>query len=129
ALADVRHLGRHVKLAADAVAAEGLDDAVAVATMGKLEDRRADVADPLVGADLGDAEPQGLAGDVDELLRLGGGGAADDVHLRAVAEVAVEGGGDVDVEDVAGLEGALTRDPVTDDLVDRGADRAREALV
>jgi hypothetical protein len=70
-----------------------------------------------------------LAGDVDQLLGVGGGLAADDVHLGAVAEVAAQRGGDVEVDDVAGEEHAVARDAVADDLVGRGADRLREALV
>jgi hypothetical protein len=51
-----------VELAADAVAAERLDDAVAVLLAGEVGDGLADVADALAGADLADAEPQATRG-------------------------------------------------------------------
>ena len=50
-------------------------------------------------------------------------------HFARVAVVAVMNNGNVDVYDVAVFEGQRAGDPVTDDLVDGGADRARESLV
>src|SRR5690606_38845945 len=78
---------------------------------------------------LEDASEHGRAGHLDQAPGLQRG-LADEVHPAGVAVPAVLDDGDVDIDDVAlpqhlGLAG----DAVADDVVDRGADRRREALV
>ena len=58
-----------------------------------------------------------------------GGGLADEVHAAGVAVEAVADHGDVDVDDVAGLQALIVRDAVADDVIDRGADGLGEAAV
>jgi hypothetical protein len=54
---------------------------------------------------------------------------AREEHAAGVAVPAVENRGDVDVDDVAVLQPLLARDAVAHDVVDRGADRFREAAI
>jgi hypothetical protein len=57
------------------------------------------------------------------------GWITDEHHLAGVAVVAVLYDGDIDIQDVAGLELALARDAVTHLMIDRGADRLGKTLV
>ena len=111
--------GAVVEQPADAVAAEIADDAVAVA-FGVALDRVGDVAEPVAGPRLLEAEHQAFVGDVDQLARLQRH-VADQVHAAGVAVPAVEDRRDVDVDDVAVLERLVARDSVADDMVDRDA--------
>ena len=54
---------------------------------------------------------------------------ADKEHPAGVAVPTVEDHGHVDIEDVAVHQPALARNAVTDDMVDRGANRFRKAAV
>ncbi|MPM79469.1 hypothetical protein SDC9_126503 [bioreactor metagenome] len=58
-----------------------------------------------------------------------GGDVTTEERVAVVTVHAVLVCGDVDLDDVTVLERALVRDPVTDDLVHRGADRLGEAPV
>src|SRR6266851_9384023 len=75
----------------------------------------------------GDAAHHRLIGDVDQPPRLDRDTLADKKHPARVAVPAIEDHGDVDIEDVALHQPPVARDAVTDDMVDRGADRFREA--
>jgi hypothetical protein len=75
------------------------------------------------------AMPRIIAGDVDQLPRFDRDALANEKHPARVAVPAIEDHGDVDIEDVALHQPPVARDTVTDDMVDRGADRFREAAV
>jgi len=84
----------------------------------------ADVAQPDAGLDLDDALPHGVVGECAQAF--GGDGAfAHDEHAAGVAMPAVLDDGDVQIDDVAVLQGAVVGDAVADLVVDRGADRFR----
>ena len=117
--AGVDDLGAVVEQAADAVAAEIADDAVAV-RLGMALDGVGDVAEMVAGPRLLDAEHQAFVGDVDQLARLQRD-VADQVHAAGVAVPAVDDRGHVDVDDVAVLERLVAGDAVADDMVDRDA--------
>ncbi len=72
--------------------------------------------------DLADAQPHRIEGDFAQALGLDRRGA-DIEHAAAVAVEAVLDDRDVDVDDVAGLEGLLTGNAVAHDVVDGGAQR------
>ena len=69
-----------------------------------------------------DAEPHALVGDLAQAPRLDRR-LADVEHAAGVAVEAVLDDGDVDVDDVAGLQSLVARHAVAHDVVDRGADR------
>lgn len=97
------------------------DDGIA-ATRGERLDRRADVAEPVARHALGDRCVERGARRDDEIAS----GLADDTdgdRTGGVAAIAVLEAGEVDPDDVALAEhGALARDTVDHDLVDRGAE-------
>ena len=127
-LAIVADERRRVKHSADSVPAEDCHDRISVGSSHGSASR-ADIADEMPRLDRADAFLHDLACDVDEPLSLGRGFAADDVHSRGVGEIAVEIGGDVDVDDVARLKNFVGgRNPVADDVIDRSADAFRKAL-
>src|SRR4051794_29539049 len=117
--AGVDDLGAVVKDAADAVAAEIADDAIALA-FGMALDRIGDVAEMVAGPGLFEAEHQAFVGHVDQLASFQGY-VPDEVHAAGIAVPAVENRRDVDVDDVAVLENLVARDAVADDMVDRDA--------
>src|SRR5688572_24797703 len=96
--AGVDDLGRIVEDAAEAVAAEIADDAVAIG-LGVGLDGMADVAEMVAGPGRGDAADHALIGHVDEAARLDPD-VADQEHAAGVPVPAVEDDGDVDVDDV-----------------------------
>src|SRR5688572_15600634 len=120
-------LGAVVEDAAEAVAAEIADDAVAIG-LGVGLDGVADVAEMGAGPGGGDAADHAFVGHVDEAPRLYAD-VADQEHPAGVAVPAVEDDGDVDIDDVAVLQRPLAGDAVADDMVDRGAAAAREAAI
>ena len=117
----VQHLGIFMEVAADAVAAELAHDGKAL-FLGIGLDDVADVAQACAGSHLLDAQPQALPGDIHQTLgqhrRL-----ADHEHAAGVAVEAILDDRDIDVEDVAVLELAVTGDAVADLVVDRRTDR------
>src|SRR5690606_29055751 len=123
----VQYLRILVKDAADAVAAILADDREALALDVAL-DRVPDVAEPGARPDRADAAPHALEGHAREPFaddrRL-----PDEEHAAGVAVKAVFDDRDVDVQDVAAFQHAIARNAVTDDVVDRGADRLREAAI
>jgi len=112
---------REASSSADAVAAELAHDGKAL-LLGVGLDDVADVAQACTGPHLLDAQPQALPGDIHQTLgqhrRL-----ADHEHAAGVAVEAILDDRDIDVEDVAVLELAVTGDAVADLVVDRRADR------
>jgi len=94
----VRNLGGFVEADADAMTNKLVDDRTSFAG-GVVLDHLADVADENPWLKDGDTLHQRFVGDIDDELALGGG-LADDDHLAAVAIVAIEDTGDVDVADV-----------------------------
>jgi hypothetical protein len=106
----------------DAVAAVGLDNA-AVVGFGDLFDRVAIVAEERAGFYELDRFFEAVAGGLDDSHAVGVlVGFADVVGLVQVAVEAAVVEGDVDVEDVAVLEGALVGDAVADYFVGGCAD-------
>src|SRR5690606_16632657 len=127
-LAVMQHLRVVVVDLADAVAAVLADHAEALG-LGVLLDRVADVAQGRARLHRADAAEHGLAGGLDQAPGHHRG-LAHVVHAAGVAVPAILDHGDVDVEDVAVLEDlARAGNAVADDVVDRGADRGREAAV
>src|SRR5690349_10243243 len=111
-LAVVQDLRLLMELAADAVTAELAHDREP-GFLGTRLDGGADVAQARARAHGADAFPHALVGDVDEAARLDAR-LADVEHAAAVAVVAVLDYRDVDVQDVARLEDALTGHAVAD---------------
>ncbi len=93
-----------------------------------LEDEGPDVAEESALFHFGDGQLEALARHLGHLAGLFAD-VADEEGRRRVAVEALEDGGDVDVDDVAVLEHLFTGDAVTHDLVDRGADALRKAVV
>src|SRR5262249_54052199 len=112
----------------DAVAAEIAHNRIAVA-LGVALDCVADGAYPETGPHDGNAAHHRLIGNVDQPLRLDRAALADEIHPAGIAVPAVEDHGAVDAENVALHQPALARDAVTDDVVDRGADRFGETAI
>ena len=120
----VQHLRLLVELPADAVAAELAHDARSRGSRRSFWIVCADVAEVRAGPHGADAAPHRLVGDVDQPPRLDRR-RADVEHAARVAVEAVLDHGDVDVDDVAGLQLLVAGDAVADDVVDRRADRRR----
>ena len=121
---DVRPVVEH---AAQAMAAEVAHHAAALA-FGISLDRRADIAGRGAGLDRGHAAHQRIIGHLEQPL----GGAADlahAIHAARIAMPAVDDERHVDIEDVALFERARPRNAVADHVVQRGADRFREAAI
>lgn len=113
---------------AEAVAAIILYDAVTLWRCYGIN-RVADIVEVGTGGDAVDAGHHGVVGGGDKLLSLIGN-FADRVHARGVAVVAVEDGGDVDIEDVAfGKYFIFIGNSVADDIVDADAAGFGVALV
>ncbi len=91
-------------------------------------DDMANVAQGGAGADLGQAQAQGLLGYLDQAAgedrRI-----ADKEHLAGVTVVAILDDSDVDVEDITFFQALVAGDAMTDLVVDRGADGAGKTPV
>jgi hypothetical protein len=125
----VRDVGSAVEELVDAVAAVSFHDA-AVAFLSDLFDRVAVVAEEGAGFDEFDRLFQAVAGGLDDAHAVRVlVGFADVVGFVQIAVEAAVVEGDVDVEDVAVLEGALVGDAVADDFVGGGADGFGEVAV
>src|SRR3954467_13015346 len=91
-------------------------------------DCSADVAQPRARTHYADTAPHAFIGDVHQPPGLDAR-LADVIHAARVAMKAVLDHGNVDIEDVAGLQDALARHAVAHLVIDRGADGLRERLV
>ena len=123
----VGHVQVGVELLADPVADEAAHHAEAVA-LGMLLDGPADLVEGSARAHDRDGALEALAGDLDEAAALVVD-VADQEGGVGVAVDAVEVDRDVEVADVAVDQRAVVGDAVADHLVDRGAQRLREAVV
>ncbi len=116
-----------MELPADAVAAEFAHDREAVA-FGVVLDGCADVAQVRSRPDRANALPHCLVGDLAQASSLDRR-RTDVEHAARVAVETILNDGDVDVDDVAGLELLVAGDAVAHDVVHRRADRCRIRLV
>src|SRR6266853_2995402 len=123
----VQNLRFFVKFSPDSMAAELAHDAVAVA-FGVPLDCRPDVTKKSPGVHRPDAEPHTFVRGLAQSFRLDRR-FADVVHAAGIAVKTVFDHGDVDIQDISGLEHALPGNAVADLVVDRGADRLRKGLV
>ena len=112
----------------DAVTAEIAHHGEAL-RLGMGLDRGADGADTRTRPHRLDALHHRLEGDVDEAARFQRNLLAEEEHAAGIAMPAVEDHRHVDVEDVAVHQAPVAGDAVADDVVQRGADGAREAAV
>src|SRR5690606_19546485 len=127
-LAVVQHLRVVVVDLADAVAAVLAHHAETLA-FGVLLDGVADVAQGRARLHRADPAEHGLAGGLDQAPGHHRG-LAHVVHAAGIAVPAVLDDGHIDIQDVAVLQYlARAGDAVADDVVDRSADRRREAAV
>ena len=126
-LAEVRDVRGLVDPLPDTVPHQLAHDAVTVPLAVPL-DRRGDVPDPIAHARLGDALHERLLGDRHQALHVAGD-LAHGVGPRAVRVPAILLHPEVEVDDVALLEGNRVRDAVDDHVVDRDARRSREVAV
>src|SRR6266567_736853 len=119
----VKNLRLLVKCAADAVAAKLAYDRIAV-RLGVALYGRADVAEMSSRLDRPYSPPHRLVSDLAKPLGLD----RRRTNIEHAARVAVKpfvDHGYIDVDDVAGFELLVAGNAVTDDVVDRGADRRR----
>src|SRR5690606_26389236 len=100
----------------------------AALAFGIALDGEADIAGGRARTHGGDASQQALIGDLDQALGLAGY-RADAEHPAGIAMPAIEDQGVVDIDDVAFAQRLVVWDAVTDDVVDRGADRFGVAAV
>ena len=99
-----------------------------IALLDEGLDGVADVAEVRARAHLLDAAPHGFPAGLGEPLR-GQGGLSHVVHAAGVAVETVADHGDVDIDDVAGLQDLVIRDAVADHVVHRGADGLGETPI
>ena len=123
----VQNLRIFVVHAADAMAAV-LAHHGEVAILDEGLDGVSDVAEMRAGLHLFDAAPHGFPARFGQPLR-GQGGFAHVVHAAGVAMETIADHGDVDVQDVAGLQHLVVRDAVAYHMVHRRADGLRETPV
>src|SRR5690606_38187114 len=123
----MQYAGIFVELPSNAMAAELAHHREAVA-LGVTLDDVADVTEMRARADPLDAQPHAFEGDLAQAAS-GDRRLADAIHAAGIAVEAVLDDGDVDVEDVAGLEHLVAGNAVADLVVDGGADRLRERAV
>src|SRR5690606_10189153 len=124
----VQHLRFLVKNLADAVAAVFAHHRVVI-RFGVLLDDVADIAETRARFDHGNRFIQTFLRDQAQALGVAER-LADMEHRAGIAVPAILDDGDVDIDDVAVLEGFLVRrNAVADNFVDRGANRLGEAVV
>src|SRR5258706_12803516 len=121
-------VGKRVEDAPEPVAAEVAHHRAALLVLGEGLDGVADVARRGARLHHGDAAHHGVIRDLDQTLRFALH-LADVIHAARVAVPAIEHDGHVDVEDVAVFQGPVARDAVTDDVIDRGAERVAIAAI
>ena len=107
--------------------AEVSDDRVA-ACFGMALDGSGNVAQAVAGLRVLNADHQAFVRDVDEAASLQRH-VPHQIHATGIAVPAVYDRGDVDVDDVAVLEGTIRRNSMAHDMVDRGAAALRIAAI
>jgi hypothetical protein len=123
----VQNLRILVVHAADAMAAVlAHHGEVAILDVGL--DGVSDVAEVGAGLHLFDAAPHGFPARFGQPLR-GQGGFTHVIHAAGVAMETIADHGDVDVQDVAGLQDLVVRNSMAHDMVHRGADGLRETSI
>src|ERR1043166_2456544 len=123
----VQNLRLFVKLAADAVTAELAYHRKSI-LLGMSLYRMADIAEPGAWSHDSDSPPQALISHVTQAACLDRG-LPDVEHAAGVAVIAILDHGDVDVDDVAGLQTLFARHAVTYHMVYRSADRTWKRLI
>src|SRR5262249_6190268 len=123
----MQDVGPVVEYAAEAMAAEIAHHAAALA-FGVALDGSADIAGSGAGLDGGDAPHERVVGDLEQSLRRARD-LADAIHAARIAVPAVDDERHVDIENVALFQRTRARDAVADHVVERGADRFREATI
>src|SRR6185437_8835309 len=88
----------------------------------------ADIAGGGAGLHDRDAAHHGFVRDVDQPHRLQLD-VTHGVHAAGVAMPAIQNDGDVDIHDIAVVQRLVVGNAVTDDVVDRGADRVTVAAI
>lgn len=111
----------------DTVTAVGADNR-AVPLFGELLDDVAGIAEEHAGLDEFDGGVEAVAGSFDN-ADGGGGGRTDVVSFVEIAVEAAVVDGDVNVDNVAILEGSAVRDSVANDFVHACADGFRKVVV
>ena len=118
------------------VCVEGLADAVTdershhteACALGMILDGATDRIDGLTRADLSNGQFETFTGDANESLRLGVH-RTDEERCIGVAVHPLAKAGDIEVDDVTVSQRPIVGDSVTDDLVDRGAQRLLVTVV
>src|SRR6188472_356391 len=87
-----------------------------------------DVAYPCAWANLTNAGPHRLIGDIDQSLNCGND-LADSEHATCVAVPAIFDDGHIDVDDVALLQALVPGNSMADHMVDGRADRLGESPI
>src|ERR1700730_16514946 len=126
-LAVVQHLRVFVIHTPDAMAAVLAHHRVVV-LLDEALDGMTDIAQVRTRTYRLDAAPHGGEAGLGEALRVRGR-LAHQVHAAGVAVKSVGDHGDVDIDDVAGLQALVIRDAVADHVVYRGADGLGETAV
>lgn len=116
----MQYLRIFVEALADTVAAEFANDAVAL-FLGIALDGIADIAECRARLDFSYAQPHAFIGDLAQTLCLDRW-FADIEHAAGVAMVAILDDRDVDIDDIAILQHLVTRNAMTDLVVDGSAD-------
>ncbi len=120
-------IGGVVENEAETVTAEIAHDRASLG-FGIGLDRMADIAGRRAGADDVDPPHHGVVRDVTKSPGFDAD-VADKEHAARIAVPAIHDHSDVDVYDVAFLEGLWARNPVADDVIDRRADGLGEAAI
>ncbi len=119
--------GRIVEQAADTVAAEIADDAVAM-LFGKALDRMRNVTKRVACARLINPAHHRFVSDFDQPLGFDRH-IADEIGTVGIAVPAINNRGDIDIDDIAVTQRLFRRNTVTDDVIDRCATAVRVAPI
>ena len=81
---------------------------------------RAHIAEPLTWGELVDTQPHAVEGNLCQSLRLAAR-FTHEIHATGVAVESLFDNRDIDIDRITGLERALARNAVTNDMIDRCA--------
>src|ERR671914_1241224 len=123
----MEHLRFFMELTADAMTAILAHDRKTMG-LGVTLDGVADVAQLRARPHLVDPDPQAFIAHLDQTPGPNSG-FTDKEHAAGIPMIAMLDNGDINVDDVSFLEFLVSRDPVADDVVNRGADRFGEPAV